>query len=103
MCVTLLKDWLAQNRPVNIGAQVFAANRCYGCPLDIRASLGRHLAFAMGPLRDQDGRHLDRGCKLSSSPALLVDVIEKFHKRILSDSLNQFKHFAPSKVKRFAL
>lgn len=93
----------AQDSPIDVGAQILTTYGA-GCrPLDIRTTLSRDLALSMGPLRYENGRDADGNRELHALTTLLIHEFEKFHALILSDSLNQLKHFAPSVVKRFAL
>lgn len=47
----------AEVGPIDIGAQVFAADGAIGCFLDRWAMLGRHLPHPVFPLRHNGGRY----------------------------------------------
>lgn len=94
---------ITQHGPVDVGAQIFAADLAGSRTLNVWASFRRNLTLRVGPLRNEDCWCADRSRDIAASSTGLVHVIEKLHIATLSDSLNAIKRFASSFVKRFAL
>lgn len=83
-CGHLAAGGSAQVRPVDVGAQVFAADSAIGCALDRWAVFSRHPPLTTGPLTDEHWVGANRFCDVRLPFSAREEIVMQVHARNLA-------------------